>query len=236
MSAGTYSLQVNEDLTSLANAIRAKTGGSSPMTINQMTTAVNGISAGWSVEDIAKRNISGSIDLGTCGLIDQYCFYGNQHLLSVTGNSVETLVGNCFQNCTGLATVNFPRVMNVGNRSFDLCSALQTIDLPSVINISNVAFQNSGLTTIIIGPNFTAFGQRALQSCSSLTTVVLRNTTMVNLNNVNNFQSTPFASGGAGGTIYVPSALISTYQADSLWSQLAATFSAIEGSQYEEAE
>lgn len=41
-----YSLQDTTDLTSLGNAIRAKTGGSSNMTVAEMATAVAGISSG----------------------------------------------------------------------------------------------------------------------------------------------------------------------------------------------
>lgn len=41
-----YSLQDTSDLTALGNAIRAKTGGSSNMTVAEMATAVSGISSG----------------------------------------------------------------------------------------------------------------------------------------------------------------------------------------------
>ena len=42
------------------------------------------------------------------------------------------------------------------------------------------------------------------------------------LNNVNAFATSPFASGGAGGTIYVPSDLVSTYEADATWAAVLA--------------
>jgi hypothetical protein len=48
---------------------------------------------------------------------------------------------------------------------------------------------------------------------------------------------TPFASGGTGGTVYVPQALITEYQNATNWSTLYAggtcNFVAIEGSEYE---
>lgn len=44
-----YSLQDTNDLTTLGNAIRAKTGGSSNMTVAEMATAVAGISSGGDV-------------------------------------------------------------------------------------------------------------------------------------------------------------------------------------------
>jgi hypothetical protein len=73
--------------------------------------------------------------------------------------------------------------------------------------------------------------------CSSLTTLVLRNDTVVTLANINAFQGTPFASDGTGGTVYVPAALIESYQTATNWSTLYASgtcnFAAIEGSEYE---
>lgn len=70
MSVGTYSLQSDQMLTALADEIRAKTGGSSQMTVTQMRDAVHNMTVGgWSAEDIAKRNISGNIDLGNTSTI-----------------------------------------------------------------------------------------------------------------------------------------------------------------------
>ena len=40
------------------------------------------------------------------------------------------------------------------------------------------------------------------------------------LGNINWFSSTPFASGGTGGTIYVPSARLSAYQSATNWSTI----------------
>jgi hypothetical protein len=99
---------------------------------------------------------------------------------------------------------------------FKACYALAFLDLPSVTRIRANAFH----------------------SCSALKTIVLRSSTVVTLENVNAFNvSTPFASGGSGGTIYVPSSLISSYQTGTNWSTLygygATTFAAIEGSEYD---
>ena len=57
--------------------------------------------------------------------------------------------------------------------------------------------------------------------------------------NINAFTNTPFASGKAGGTLYVPSALVSEYQAATNWSTILGystnSIAAIEGSEYENA-
>lgn len=68
-------------------------------------------------------------------------------------------------------------------------------------------------------------------SGTKLGTVILRGNTMAQLNN--NVTS----QGNVTQVIYVPQSLLSTYQADANWSQLLSkgrTFSAIEGSAYED--
>ena len=44
--------------------------------------------------------------------------------------------------------------------------------------------------------------------CTKLNTIILRRSTAItSLTNINNFNNTPFASGKAGGTIYIPKVL-----------------------------
>lgn len=56
--------------------------------------------------------------------------------------------------------------------------------------------------------------------CTKLAIVVIRATSVVSLANVNAFTNTPFASGKAGGTLYVPQALIANYQSATNWSTI----------------
>lgn len=76
--------------------------------------------------------------------------------------------------------------------------------------------------------------------CSNLKVLIIRTTEgAMPLNNINAFTNTPFASGKAGGTLYVPSALVSEYQAATNWSTILGystnSIAAIEGSEYENA-
>jgi len=72
---------------------------------------------------------------------------------------------------------------------------------------------------------------------SNLTVLILRKSTVAALNNINGFANTPFASGKAGGTLYVPQALIESYQNATNWSTILAypnnQILPIEGSIYE---
>ena len=83
-------------------------------------------------------------------------------------------------------------------------------------------------------------GSSLCVNCTRLATVIIRRTGgVVPLQGTNTFDGTPFASGGSGGTLYVPQALISSYQADANWSTILGyannQIKAIEGSIYENA-
>lgn len=84
----------------------------------------------------------------------------------------------------------------------------------------NVFRQNSGLTLL----DFTYTSGNGLLTNSfygdsKLSTLILRSTTVVPLGSpAGAFSSTPFASGKAGGILYVPSELIASYQEATNWS------------------
>ena len=185
-----------------------------------------------------------------------YChtFYGCTALEEVVLPSVTTLYdkNSVFRNCTSLRKVDLSSVKGLnssscfrgdaqlegivfpgassgagnagttlGNNMFDGCTSLAYFDSAMVYNIQAATFT----------------------SCSSLSVVVIRyspNTGAGNISalaNVSAFNGTPFASGGSGGTLYVPSAKIATYQAATNWSTILGypnnQIKAIEGSYYE---
>ena len=85
------------------------------------------------------------------------------------------------------------------------------------------------------------------QNCTVLDTIIIRCDYVIpTLSNVNAFANTPFASGGSGGTIYIPKALYDhlgdgtalDYKAATNWSTVdgygTITWAQIEGSQYED--
>ena len=78
------------------------------------------------------------------------------------------------------------------------CPNLLAVDLGNASRIDGNGFNNS----------------------ASLDILVLRKSTVTTLANINAFTNTPFASGKAGGTLYVPSALISSYQSETNWSTI----------------
>jgi hypothetical protein len=104
---------------------------------------------------------------------------------------------------------------SIGSKAFYACSALTSVDLSNVTSIPNGAFG----------------------TCSKLNVIILRSQKVCTLSSIYAFLDTPFAAGKAGGTVYVPQALITEYQNATNWSTLYAAgtcnFVAIEGSEYE---
>lgn len=173
--------------------------------------------------------------------------------------------GNMFNRCTSLTSVSIPNVTTqIGTSAFFGCTLLQTINMPNaltgMVNVFNgcASLQEATFTkSTAVGNSFFfgcsslakvdlssstistngAINANAFKDCSSLKTIILRKSTIFTLGATSAFNGTPFANGGTGGTIYVPSALISTYQAASNWSTIngygTITWKAIEGSQYE---
>lgn len=130
-------------------------------------------------------------------------------------DTVANIGAYAFYQCLALRNVNLPSVTLIGDTAFGFCSALESAKLPSVVRIDSSAFYG----------------------CSVLKTIILRSDTVCSLSGIYAFYDTPFASNGTGGTVYVPSALISQYQNATNWSTLYAAgtcnFVAIEGSEYE---
>ena len=196
----------------------------------------------------------------------------DRSVTSVESNAVKKVGNSKLAHCYNLSSADFPNVESIDGGAFDY-SKLQTAFFPKgrtyvSYNISN----NSVITSAVIGgfsdpnssTNYYTFaynsaltivdvgtlgrgniGNMAFGSCPNLKTIILRSTTRLTLDGTGAFSGTPFASGGSGGTIYIPKALYdhlgdgtsSDYKAATNWSTLngygTITWAQIEGSTYE---
>lgn len=80
-------------------------------------------------------------------------------------------------------------------------------------------------------------GSLCFMNSTRMAVLVVRSTSVASLNSTNAFNGSPFASGHSGGTLYVPQALIETYQNATNWATILAytnnQIMPIEGSIYE---
>ncbi len=185
--------------------------------------------------------------------IGQNAFRNCTSLNLTTLPSGLTSIGNsAFQGCTSLTTLSCQgAITSLGTNAFNswtnMDMQLTSVSFPNLAQTSalGAVFGNSTaaqachyLAFIDLG-NLTSIGSYAFANCYALQTMVLRKTDSVcSLSYTNAFNNTPFNGyNSLTGTVYVPSALIASYQTATNWKTLynngTVTFAAIEGSEYE---
>lgn len=167
----------------------------------------------------------------------------NTHITSFVSNTVNKFqTDNTFNSCTGLTLLRFMASMNspINQGAFRNCSNLLTVSMPKLANtVTQYSMYNCPkLHTVDVG-NATTIQSNTFGGSSALKKLIIRRSSVCSLQNVSAFGSTPFANNGSGGTLYVPSALISAYQAASNWSTILGYTNnqivALEGSEFENA-
>ena len=201
-------------------------------------------------EDI-KKYANGTlteIDLtGVTSVVDKAFGYrqdGNE--LRINAPDLTTVGQNAFQQSTKITSGYFPKVTTIKMQGF-YTTGFTKVAFPNLTTFfgSNNLGGNAALIAIDLG-QVSNLVNYCLYRCRLLTTIVLRKsnaiTTMANVNALN---STPFASDGSGGTIYIPKVLYDElgtgssldYKAATNWSTLDSygriTWAQIEGSYYE---
>lgn len=235
---------LDADLTAVADAIRTKTGGTDPMTLDEMAVAVEGIQTGGG---------SGGDDSQLDAVLDG-------SITEIGSDTLTFLRFSAFNNCKSLISADFPKVTSSDGLVFSSCVSLKFVNLPALEVVNGTNFLNGCKELEIVEfPRLTTAGTDFLYgceklkrvdlgnlsglknyfftNCKELSVIILRADSVAQLNSANPFVSTPFASGGTGGTVYCPAALIEQYQQATNWSALYAAgtcnFVAIEGSEYE---
>ena len=191
--------------------------------------------------------------------VHMYAFVNQSNLTTVNLPNVTSIGNWAFNTCQGLVTISFPNVISVGSTAFGSCNNLVSIDLPKATSIGGSCFSSCASLTSANIPNLntipssafsnskafvsfdaskaTSIGKFAFANCSKFQTLVLRSSSLCSLENINAFDGSPFASNGTGGTLYVPSDLIESYQSADNWSTILGyannNILSIEGSEYE---
>jgi hypothetical protein len=256
-------MSVNSKMTAIADAIRGKTGGTNPLTLDQMATAIAGIQTGSGGSDVADEIITRTITEYSNSRISTVGMRAFSHCISLKSISLPNVVvleDRCFENCNRITMLNIPNVETVGDYALSSLINLEgTLALPKLKSVGIGAFQQNVKLTAGEFPVLESVSKslfwnaRKIETCDAglsasigetafgntiINTLILRKEDSVcTLSNVNAFVNTPFAAGKTGGTVYVPVALIEQYKTATNWSTLYAAgtcnFVAIEGSEYE---
>ena len=229
----------------------------------EITVNVSG-GGGISIDDIATNTQpSGVVTLGnSVTSIGSDAFRSKTGITSVIGLNVITIGTSAFYSCSGMTEVFFPSCTTLKTEVFRESGILTLTDshLPLVTSMVQASLGNMrNVTTVSLSsptslpnycldacsslesvsfPNVTSIGLGCFRNCTMLTRLILRHTSVVQLKNISAFATTPMRGyNSQNGTVYVPSALISSYQTATNWSTIYSeghcTFVAIEGSIYE---
>lgn len=172
--------------------------------------------------------------------------------VSIIPSSVTSIGTSAFSSCKSIQTIECEgAITTLGSYAFNGSStnpmSLTSASFPNMALTSNIStvFGHATAANACQQLEFCDIGStagitsNAFANCYALETLVLRKTASVcTLANVSAFLNTPMRGyNGLTGTVYVPSALISSYQTATNWSTLyndgTVTFVAIEGSEYE---
>ena len=184
--------------------------------------------------------------------IYQYAFC-NCHNLALTDlpSGVTSIDGSAFRYCNGITTISCNgAITTLGTYAFNGSSSypmrLASVSFPNM-TVSSLSYA-FGSTTAANACQLLAFADigstqgiaaNAFANCYALQTLVLRKTSAIcTLANVSAFLNTPLRGyNSLTAEVYVPNALISTYQTATNWSTLynngTITFKKIEGSDYD---
>lgn len=203
----------------------------------------------WTTDGIASRaEPSGDITISTAvATIKERVFMNCNGITGVTIDGDPFIENYAFNKCTNLETVHVPNLTKLKSNQwstcsnvFDGCSKLKGVVFPKFGNnvVDGYMFANCPVLTYADFNNMQRLGGSDVFRSSGLNVLILRKTDgVVTLQTVDVFRLSPFASGNAGGTLYVPSALVSSYQSANNWSTLLGyannQIKAIEGSIYE---
>lgn len=221
-------------------------------TIRTITSKVD--SGGYTLADIVEGTApSGVVDItgiqfGVNGLY-MYSLAYRPNITRVIGTaSLGTsshLMSYTLSNCIGLTSANLHLTVSYVTALFQGCVNLNTVVL--VIDGTNNAINTfSGCSSLeIVDLNANKIGPTTFYNNSSLQTIILRSESITTLGNINAFNGSTFASGGSGGTIYIPEVLYDhlgdggsyDYKVATNWSTIdgygTITWAQIEGSIYE---
>lgn len=199
------------------------------------------------VNAIKNNTFENCIQLTSIGLpaglssIGNYAFANCNKLSSIElPSGLIGIGGGAFSNCSALTSINLPNtIKNIGNFAFEYCTGISQFNLPntiteigayafrgceklSIINIPSsiqrlekYIFEDcSSLTELEIPANIKSVDANAFANCKALKSIFIKNSNLV-LASEELCDTETYTN----CTLYVPSELKATYQANTFWSK-----------------
>lgn len=185
------------ELTSIANAIRAKGGTSASLVYpSGFISAIGDIPSGCggvTENSIIDRSIT-AYENSTISLIGENAFASCYYLESVSLFSCTAISTNAFYRCSSLKTVYIPNVAHIGDSGFDHCLALSEFNAPLCTDLGIYAFYSCSKLETVSLPLIQDIGSYAFQYCSSLQYISASNCSQIYSNAFNSCYALSWAS------------------------------------------
>lgn len=172
--------------------------------------------------------------------VGEYAFCNSRSIGSLSIPNVKTVGANAFQYCNKITvldapnlttmgayafsgnntykmafkSINLPKLTAVPNSTFTYFASVAELVLPECKSVGNSSCTNWTNLQYVDLPKCTSISNYGLRNNSKLETLILRSETMCTLSNYA-LNSTKIFNGT--GYVYVPSALISSYQTSTNW-------------------
>ena len=165
-----------DKLNAIGNAIRAKTGSTAQMTLDEMPVEIARIETGGSAGGSAGVNLDKyfeggheNVVLPTAKKVKDNAFNKDPVLSSVSLLEATSIGDSAFAECVNLKTVEIPKVTSLGEYCFCECNNLESIELPKVTIIGIGAFAYcSNLESVVFSPNLQTIKEGAFAECEKL--------------------------------------------------------------------
>ena len=171
-------MTLREVFSSIANAIRSKTGKTDTIKPVDMATEIESIKTGDGLPQLVDGTITtiAADDLAGVTKVRDYAFWFCSSLTSITiPNSVTSIGVSAFSNCKTLTQITIPdSVTSISGFAFTSCGFTQ-ITLPNNLkSIEDSLFTScKSLTEVIIPNSVTSIKTGVFSECSALTSVVI---------------------------------------------------------------
>ena len=162
--------------------------------------------------------LKGAIALPNCTSVGSYAFYKTTGITSVDLPLCKTIGGNAFNGVSAVNSLNLPVCTAIPASSFTSANVTKLV-LPECTSIGNSALTNCKNLKYVDLPKCTSLASYALRNNSNLETLILRSETMCTASSYV-LNSTKIMNGT--GYVYVPRALIASYQTANIWKNIYA--------------
>lgn len=133
-------MALTDKLSAIGDAIRAKTGETGLLRLDEMPTAIAGIeTGGGGVDDLALSLINGTITEikipDSVTELPEYTFYGRPELTKVDLNNVTKINSSCFQDCKKLEEIDTSKVKYLDGGNIFMATKIKVLDFSSIKNL-----------------------------------------------------------------------------------------------------